>query len=165
MPFAHWMRKQMENQNCQMTFQGQLNCQSGDLSQEITKCIQLHRIGFLYKVAIKYWYFFYFSASYEKKLSLKIVCGGTAFLGNTSTSKIYPKELTAAVHSRCPLLYLWWSWSSNALATWCKELTHWKRPWYWERLKAGEGDNRGWGGWMASPTQWTWVWASSGSRW
>ena len=29
----------------------------------------------------------------------------------------------------------------------------------WERLKAGEGDNRGWDGWMASPTQWTWVWA------
>lgn len=68
MPFAHWMRKQMENQNCQMTFQGQLNGQSGDLSQEITKRIQLHSIGFLYKVAIKYWYFFYFSAGYEKKI-------------------------------------------------------------------------------------------------
>ena len=47
-----------------------------------------------------------------------------------------------------------------------QELIHWKRPWYWERLKAGgEGDNRGWDGWMASPTQWTWVWASSGSWW
>ena len=45
-------------------------------------------------------------------------------------------------------------------------LTHWKRPWCWERLKAGEGDDRGWDGWMASPTGWTWVWASSGSwRW
>ena len=43
-------------------------------------------------------------------------------------------------------------------------LTHWKRPWCWERLKVGwEGDNRGWDGWMASPTQWTWVWVSSGS--
>ena len=39
----------------------------------------------------------------------------------------------------------------------------WKRPWCWERLKVGgEGDNRGWGGWMASPTQWTWIWASLG---
>ena len=48
-------------------------------------------------------------------------------------------------------------------ATWCKELTHLKRPWCWERLKAGgEGDDKGWDGWMASPTQWTWVWASSG---
>ena len=54
----------------------------------------------------------------------------------------------------------------NTMATWCEELTHWKRPWCWERLKAGgEGDNRGWDGWMASLTQWTWVWASSGSWW
>ena len=54
--------------------------------------------------------------------------------------------------------------SANTLATWCKELTHQKRPWCWERLKAGgEGDNRGWDGWMVSPTQWAWVWASSGS--
>ena len=50
------------------------------------------------------------------------------------------------------------------MPTWCKELTHSKRPWCWERLKTGgEGDDRGWDGWMASPTQWTWVWASSGS--
>ena len=41
-----------------------------------------------------------------------------------------------------------------------------ERPWWWERLKVGgEGDDRGWDGWMASPTQWTWVWASSGSWW
>ena len=48
---------------------------------------------------------------------------------------------------------------------WCKELTHWKRPWCWERLRAGEGDDRGWDGWMASPTWWTWVWVNSGSWW
>ena len=59
-----------------------------------------------------------------------------------------------------------WSWNSNTLATWCEELTYWKRPWCWERLKAGgEGEDRGWDGWMASPTQWTWVWASSGNWW
>ena len=59
-----------------------------------------------------------------------------------------------------------WSWNSNTLATRCKELTHWKRPWCWERLRAGgEGDNRGWDGWMASPTQWTWAWVNSGSWW
>ena len=53
-----------------------------------------------------------------------------------------------------------WSWNSNTLAAWCEELTQWKRPWCWERLKAGvEGDKRGWDGWMA------WVWASSGSWW
>ena len=52
------------------------------------------------------------------------------------------------------------------LATWCEELTHWKKPWCWERLKArGEGDDRGWNDWMASLTQWTWVWVSSRSWW
>ena len=67
-----------------------------------------------------------------------------------------------------------WSWNSNTLATWWEELTHWKRPmsfpssfpWCWERLRAGgEGDDREWDGWMASPTQWTWVWINSGSWW
>ena len=59
-----------------------------------------------------------------------------------------------------------WCWNANTLATRCKELTHWKRPWCWERLKAkGEGDDRGWDGWMAALTWWTWVWASSGSCW
>ena len=57
-----------------------------------------------------------------------------------------------------------WSWNSNTLATWCKELFHWKRPWCCERLKAwGEGNNRGQDRWMVSLTQWTWVWASSRS--
>ena len=48
-----------------------------------------------------------------------------------------------------------WSWNSNTLATWC-----------WERLRAGrEGDDKGWDGWMASPTQRPWVWVDSGSWW
>ena len=59
-----------------------------------------------------------------------------------------------------------WSWNSNTLATWYEELIHWKRPCCWERLKVGgEGDDRGWDGWMASLTQWTWVWVNSGSWW
>ena len=59
-----------------------------------------------------------------------------------------------------------WSWNSSTLATWCKELTHWQRPWCRETLKAGgEGDDRGWDGWMASLTQWTWVWVNSKSWW
>ena len=57
-------------------------------------------------------------------------------------------------------------WNSNTLATSWEELTHWKRPWCWEGLEAGgEGDDRGWDGWMASPTQWAWVWVNSGSLW
>ena len=57
------------------------------------------------------------------------------------------------------------SFSSNTLATWFEELTHWKRPWCWESLKpGGEGDDRGWDGWMALLTR-AWVWESSGSWW
>ena len=52
------------------------------------------------------------------------------------------------------------------MATSCEELTHWKRLWCWEGLGAGgEGDNRGWDGWISSLTRWTWVWVNSGSWW
>ena len=58
----------------------------------------------------------------------------------------------------------WWNRNSNSLSTWYEELTHCKRPWCWQRLKAGgEGEDRGWDGWMASPTRWTWVWVNSRS--
>ena len=53
---------------------------------------------------------------------------------------------------------------SNTLATWCEELTLWKRPWCWQRLRTGAG-NRRWDGWMASSTQWTWVWVNPGRWW
>ena len=71
---------------------------------------------------------------------------------------------------RSVLGFLWrewcWSWNSSTLATSWEELTHLKRPWWWERLKAGrEGDDRGWDGWMASLTRWTWVWVNSGCWW
>ena len=59
-----------------------------------------------------------------------------------------------------------WTWSSNTLATWSKQPTHWKRPWCWERLRAeGEQGDRGWDGWMASPNQWKWAWADTGRWW
>ena len=59
-----------------------------------------------------------------------------------------------------------WGWNSNTLATSCEELTNWKRPWCWQGLGAGgEGDDRGWDGWMASPTQCIWVWVNSGNWW
>ena len=50
---------------------------------------------------------------------------------------------------------------SYTLATWWEKLIYWKRPWCWERLKAGgEGDDRGWDGWLASLTWSTWVWGA-----
>ena len=68
------------------------------------------------------------------------------------------QSILKEINPEYPLNDWCWSWSSNTLATWCEELTHWERPWCWERLRAGgEGDDRGWDGWMASPTQWTWV--------
>ena len=63
-------------------------------------------------------------------------------------------------------LHLAITWNSSTLATSCEELTHWKRLWCWEGLGAGgEGDNRGWDGWMASLIRWTWVSVNSGSWW
>ena len=79
-----------------------------------------------------------------------------------------PSQRKSTLNQRKSTLNLhWkdWCWSSNTLATYFEELTHWKRPWHWERLRAGgEVGGRGWNGWMASPIQWTWVWANS-RRW
>ena len=59
-----------------------------------------------------------------------------------------------------------WSCNSSTLATSCEELTHWERLWCWEGLGAGgEGDNRGWDGWMASQIRWTWVWVNCRRWW
>ena len=96
-------------------------------------------------------------------------CFWTVVLENTLESPLDCKE-TQPVHPKGDQSWVWkdwyWSWNSNTLATWCKELTHLKRPWCWKRLRAGgEGDDRGWDGWMASLTQWTWVWVNSGSWW
>ena len=71
---------------------------------------------------------------------------------------------------RSALGFLWkewcYSWNSSTLATSMEDLTHWKILWCWEGLEAGgEGDNRGWDGWMTSLTRWTWVWVNSGSWW
>ena len=77
---------------------------------------------------------------------------------------------TSPFWRRSALGFLWkeWccSWSSSTLATSCEELTHWKRLWCWEGLRAGgEGNDRGWDDWMASRTWWRWVWVNSRSWW
>ena len=116
-----------------------------------------------------------FSSSYvqmqnlghKKGWALKNWCFWTVVLEKTLESPLDSREVKP-VHPKGNQYFLniyqkEWCWSSNTLATWCKELTHWKRPWCWEWLKAGEGEgDRGWDGWMASPTQWTWVWANFG---
>ena len=69
------------------------------------------------------------------------------------------KEISPA----CSLEGLMLKLKLQYLATSCEELIHWKILRCWEGLGAGgEGDDRGWDGWMAPPTQWTWVWVNSG---
>ena len=76
---------------------------------------------------------------------------------NQSILKIIPECSLEGLMVKLKLQYL---------ATWYEELTHWKRPWCWERLRVGgKGDDWGWDGWMASLPQWTWVWVNSGSWW
>ena len=75
-------------------------------------------------------------------------------LEKTLESPLDIKDIQPAIlkeiSPECSLERLIWSWNSNTLATRCKELTQWKRPWCWERLKAGrEGGDREWDGWMA----------------
>ena len=92
-------------------------------------------------------------------------------VGEDSWGSLELQEDPASPSQRKSVLNIHWkdwccSWNSNTLATWCKELIHLQRPWCWERLKVGgEGGDRGWDGWMASLTGWTWVWAGSGSWW
>ena len=107
---------------------------------------------------------------YKESWALKNWCFWTVVLEETPESPLDCKIKTVHPKGDQSWISIWkdwcWSWNSNALATWCEELTHWKRPWCWERLKVGgEGDNTGWDGWMASPTRWTWVWVVSGSWW
>ena len=76
------------------------------------------------------------------------------------------KEISPEYSLEGLMLKLKLQYFGHLMATWCEELTHLKRFWCWERLKAGgEGDDRGWDGWMASLTRWTWVWASFRSWW
>ena len=101
---------------------------------------------------------------YKESWALKNWCFWAVVLEKTLESPLDCKEIQLVNPDRNqPWIFIGktdgWSWRSNTLVTWCEELSHWKIPWCWGRLKAGveEGD-RGWDGWMASPTRWTWVW-------
>ena len=108
---------------------------------------------------------------YKKSWALKNWCLWTVLFEKTLESPLDCKEIQPVHPKRKSVLNVhWkdqcWSWNSNPLAIWCEELTQLKRPWCWAGLKAGgEGDDRGWDGWMVSLTQWTWVWVNSRSWW
>ena len=105
---------------------------------------------------------------YKESFTLKNRCFWTVVLEKTLESPLDWREIQP-VHPNWDHSWVF-TGSTDAeaetpikvLTTSCEELTHWKRPWCWEGLGAeGEGDDRGWDGWMASPTQWTWVWVDS----
>ena len=107
---------------------------------------------------------------YKESWALKVWCFWTVVLEKTLESPLDSKEIQPVIlkeispeYSLEGLMLKLKLQYSNTLVTWCEELTHWKRPWCWERLKmGGEGNDRRWDGWMASLTQWTWVWVNSG---
>ena len=107
----------------------------------------------------------------KRKLSIEelmlLNCGaGEESWESLETARRSNQSILKEISPRCSFEELMLKLNSNTLVTSWEELTHWKRPWCWEGLGAeGEGDGRGWDGWMASPTQWTWVWVNSGSWW
>ena len=109
---------------------------------------------------------------YKKSWAPKNWCFWTVVLEKTLESPLDCKEIQLKesilkeISPGCSLEGLMLKLKLQSLATWCKELTHLQWLCWWERFKArGEGDDREWDGWMASPNRWTWVWASSRKQW
>ena len=108
---------------------------------------------------------------YKDSWALKNWCFWTVVLEKTLESLLDCKEIQP-VHSKWDQSWVFFGRTNVEAETpilWppdSKKLTHLKRPWCWEKLRAGgEGDSRGWDGWMASLTQWSWVWVNSSSWW
>ena len=135
-------------------------------SRDLALPTKVHLVKAMVFPVIMYGY----NLDYKESWVPKNWCFWSVVLEKTLESPLDCKEIKPFNPKEISPEYSWkdwcWSWNSNTLATWCKELTHWKRSWCWERLKAGgKGDDRGWDGWMAPMAQCTWVWASSGSWW
>ena len=104
-------------------------------------------------------------AEHERIDAFELWCWGR-LLRVPWTARRSNQSILKEISPGCSLEGLMLKLRLNTLATSCEELTHWKRPWCWEGLgTGGEGDNRGWDGWMASLTLWTGVWVNSGSWW
>ena len=107
---------------------------------------------------------------YKESWALENWCFWTVELEKTLESPLDCKKIQP-VHTKGNQSWIFIGRTDAEAETptlWPPDVKKWlrKRPWYWERLKTRkEGDNRGWDGWTASPTQWTWVWANSGSWW
>ena len=186
-PITSWQIDRETMKRVTGIFLGSKITANGDFSHEIKRCLLLGRKAMTNLDSTKKQRHYFankglssqsygFSSShvrmweldYKESWVLKSWCFWTVVLKKTLEGNLDCKEIKPVnLKGNQSWIFIqkdWcWSWSFNSLATWCKELTHWKRLWCWERLKVrGEGDDRGWDGWMA---QWAWVWVNSGNWW
>ena len=109
-------------------------------SRDITLSTNICRVKSVFSSShVRMW-----EMDYKEGWALKNWCFPTVVLEKTLESPLDCKEIQQSILKEISPEYQYWS--SSTLATCCKEPTHWKRPWFWERLKAGERDNRGWDG-------------------
>ena len=86
----------------------------------------------------------------------------TEYLGMWRSNQSIIKEISPECSFKGLMLKLKLQYFGHLM----RRADHLKRPWCWERLKVGgTGEDRGWDGWVASPTWWVWVWVNSGSCW
>ena len=107
---------------------------------------------------------------YQERWALRNWCFWTVVLEKTLespwTARRSNQSILKEISPRCSLDRLMLKLKLQYFGHLMWRADSFERPWCWEGLKAGgEGDDRGWNGWMASPTWWTWVWASSRSWW
>ena len=101
--------------------------------------------------------------NHKEGWALKKWCFQTVVLEKTLENPLHSKEINHSILKEINSEYSLEGLILKLQLQYFGHLTHWKRPWCWEGLKAGgEGDNRRWDAWIASLTQWTWVWARSG---
>ena len=136
-------------------------------SSDITLPTNVHLVQAMVFSSSRVWMW---ELDYQESWVPKNWCFWTVVLEKTLESPLNCKEIQP-VHPKGDQSWIFTGRTDAGAETptpimWCKELTHWKRPWCQERLKAaGEGDDGGWDGWMASLSQWTWVWENSRRWW
>ena len=132
-------------------------------SRHITLSTKVHLVKHMFFLVVMW------ELDYKESWALKNWCFWTVVVEKTLESPLDRKEIQP-VHPNGNQSWIFIGRTDAEAETPIlqphEELTHRKRPQWWARLKAGgKGDDRGWEGWMASPTWWTWVWENTRSWW